>query len=82
MIRGINYLNTSYSIRIELFCSEFFDDKDLGVQHNNVSFNLSFCDLFELTHSSNVLVAIKFQALLVKLLIGELVFIERLTTLL
>ena len=37
MIRGINYLNTLVSLRIEH--SEFFEDYDLGVQHNNVSFN-------------------------------------------
>jgi hypothetical protein len=40
MIRGINYLNTSDSIRIDLFCSEVLEDKDLGVQHNNVSIQL------------------------------------------
>ena len=56
MIRGINYLNTSYSK--EYNYSEFFEE----VQHNKVSFNLSFCDLFELTRGSNVLVAVKFQA--------------------
>ena len=37
MIRGINYLNTSDSLRIEF--SEFFEDYDLDVQHNNVVFN-------------------------------------------
>ena len=41
--------------------SEFFEDKDLGVQHNNVSFNLSFRDQFELTRGSNVLVLLSFK---------------------
>ena len=64
MIRGISYLyeHVRFQKNKKLFCSsEFFEDQDLGAQHNNVSFNLSFCDLFELTRGFNVLVAIKLQ---------------------